>query len=158
LKKVQSYKDVEINERTFRIKKFDARTGSFMVFKITKILAPIVKNLNLNKLKDVKEASDVELDAFNLSGIMTELGNLSEDDFTYIQDKCLKVCSEVLPGGLAPVVDPQTGFFGVSDLEEDTMTVLALTAHAIIFNLQGFFQGSPLQKLFPGISTTSLQS
>jgi hypothetical protein len=154
LNKVQSYKDVVINERTFRIKKFDARTGSFMVMKITKLLAPIVKHLDLSKVKDVKQASDVDLGAFDLSGIMNELGNLSEDDFTYIQDKCLKVCSEVLPAGLAPVLD-KSGFFGVTDLEDDTMTVLALTAHAIIFNLQGFFQGSPLQKLFSGISTIS---
>lgn len=156
MNKVQYYKDVEINDRTFRIKKFDARTGSFMIFKITKMLAPIVKNLDLAKLKDVKEASDVDLGAFDLSGIMTELGNLSEDDFTYIQDKCLQVCSEVLPAGLTPVID-KNGFFGASDLEEDTMTVLALTAHAIIFNVHGFFQGSPLQKLFPGISNTSQQ-
>lgn len=145
-----SYKDVEINERTFRIKKFDARTGSFMVFKITKMLAPIVKNLDLKKITDVKEASDVDLGAFDLSTIMNELGSLSEDDFTYIQDRCLKVCSEVLPAGLSPVLD-KNGFFGVTDLEEDTMTVLALTAHAIIFNLTGFFQGSPLQTLFKGI-------
>lgn len=156
MKKVETYKDVEINERTFRIKKFDARTGSFMVMKITKMLAPIVKHLDLTKFKDVKEASDVDLGAFDLSGIMSELGNLSEDDFTYIQDRCLKVCSEVLPAGLSPVLD-KNGFFGVADLEEDTMTVLALTAHAIIFNVQGFFQGIPLQGLFKGISTTSLQ-
>lgn len=149
MKKVQPYKDVEINDRTFRINKFDARTGSFMVFKITKLLAPLVKNLDLTKFKDVKEASDVDLGAFDLSGIINELGNLSEDDFTYIQDRCLKVCSEVLPAGLAPVID-KNGFFGVGDLEDDTMTVLALTAHALIFNLQGFFLGSPLQTFFKG--------
>lgn len=156
MNKVQTYKDIVINERTFRIKKFNARTGSFMVMKITKLLAPIVKYLDLSKIKEVKQASDVDLGAFDLSGIMNELGNLSEEDFVYIQDKCLQVCSEVLPAGLAPVLD-KNGFFGVNDLEEDTMTVLALTAHAIIFNLQGFFQGSPLMKLFPGNLTTSQQ-
>lgn len=157
MNKAVSYKDVIINDRTFRIKKFDARTGSFMVTKITKLLAPIVKHLDFKKLKDVKEASDVDLGAFDFSGIMSSLGDLSEDDFTYIQDKCLKVCFEVLPAGLAPVLDPSTGYFGVSDLEDDTMTVLALTAHALIFNVSGFFQGSPLAGLVQGILTTSRQ-
>jgi hypothetical protein len=156
MKPVDNYKDVIINERTFRIKKFDALTGSFMLLKITGLLAPLFKNLNMAKLKDVKEVSEVNLDAFNISGIMVEIGNLSEKDFNYVQEKCLRVSSEVLPAGLVPVLN-ENGAFGVTGIEEDTMTVLALTAHAIIFNVQGFFQGSPLQALTAGMLGTFRQ-
>lgn len=154
MNKVQSFKDVTINERTFRIKKFDARTGSRMVFKIMKIFSSIFDGKDLTKLKDVKKASDVDLGAFNLGGIINELGNLSDDDFTYIQDNCLKVCSELLQAGPTPIID-DNGNFAVIGLDDDTMTVLALTAHAVIFNVQGFFQGSQLMGLFPGILATS---
>ena len=150
----ENYKDVEITGRTFRIKKFDARTGSFMLLKITGLLAPLFKNVELNKLKDVKEVSDVNLDAFNISGIMSQLGGLSEDDFTYVQDKCLQVCGEMLPAGFVPILNAN-GTFAVQGLEEDTMTVLALTAHVLIFNVKGFFSGSPLASLVGGLLTTS---
>ena len=152
----ENYTDVEISGRKFRIKKFDARTGSFMMIKITGLLAPLFKNIDLGKFKDVKEASDVKLDAFNISGIMTELGSLSEKDFNYVQDKCLQVCSEVLPAGMTPILN-SNGSFGVLGLEEDTMTVLALTAHTLIFNVKGFFSASPLASLLGGLLTTSPQ-
>lgn len=151
---VENYKDVEINGRKFRIKKFDARTGSFMLFKVTGLLAPLFKNIDLGKLKDVKSVSDVNVEALNISGVISELGNLSEKDFNYIQDKCLQACGEMLPAGFTPVLH-SNGSFGVTGLEEDTVTVLALTAHALIFNVKGFFLGSPLASILGGISTTS---
>jgi len=126
------------------------------MIKITGLLAPLFKNIDLGKFKDVKEASDVKLDAFNISGIMTELGSLSEKDFNYVQDKCLQVCSEVLPAGMTPILN-SNGSFGVLGLEEDTMTVLALTAHTLIFNVKGFFSASPLASLLGGLLTTSPQ-
>jgi hypothetical protein len=153
---VENYNDVEINGRKFRIKKFNARTGSFMLIKITTLLGPLFKNIDLKKFKGVKEVSDVKLEGFNISGIMMELGNLSEADFNYIQEKSLQVCGEMLPSGFTPVLN-ENGSFGVIGLEDDTMTVLALTAHALIFNVKGVFQGSPLAGILGGLSTTSLQ-
>jgi hypothetical protein len=156
LKPVEKYEDVQINGRTFRIKKFDAMTGSFMVIKITGIIAPLFKNLDLNKYKDVTDPSVLKLDALNISGIMQELGSLSEEDFSYVQEKCLRVCSEVLPAAVTPVLNKDKTF-GVMGLEEDTMAVFALTVHALIFNLKGFFQGSPLSSLMGGLLSTSPQ-
>lgn len=154
MKPVETYTDVTINERKFRIMKFDARTGSFMLIKVTKMLAPLVKNINFSKIKDVKDASEVDLGAFDLSAIMAELGSISESDFNYIQDKCLNVCYEHLQIGLTKILN-ENGTFGVIDLEDNAMMALALTAHALIFNVKGFFQGSPLQSLVGGILTTS---
>lgn len=157
MKPVENFKDVEISGRTFRIKKFDARTGSFMLIKITGLLAPLFKNVDMGKLKDVKDVSEVNPEAFNIAGLMSELGNLTEKDFTYVQDKCLQVCGEMLPAGFAPVLHPD-GNFGVAGLEDDTMTVLALTAHTLIFNVKGFFSGGPLASIVGGLLTTSPRS
>lgn len=156
MKPIETHKDVEIGGRTFRIKKFDALTGSFMLIKITGMLAPLFKNMDIGKLKDVKDVSEVSPDAFDISGIMAEIGNLSEQDFKYVQEKCLRVCSEVLPAGLSPVLNPN-GSFGVIGIEEDTMTVLALTVHTLIFNVKGFFSGSPLASMLGGLLTSSPQ-
>lgn len=149
---MDNFKDVTISGRTFRIKKFDARTGSFMLLKVTKLLAPLFKSISLTKLSEMKD--EVSPEALNISGLMEGLGDISEDDFTYIQDKCLNVCSEVLPGGLTPVLN-SNGTFGAIGLEDDTATVLALTAHVLMFNVKGFFQGSPLASLVGGLLTTS---
>lgn len=156
MKQVENYKNVVINERTFRIKKFNALTGGYMLIKIATILAPFLSTLNLSKFKDVKEVSEVKLDSLNISGIAAELGKLSENDFRYVQEKCLQVCSEVLPAGFTPVLN-DNGSFGVMGLEEDTMTVLSLTVHTLIFNVKGFFHGSPLASLLGGLLTTSPQ-
>lgn len=156
MKTVENYKDVEINGRKFRIKKFNALTGSFMLMKITGILAPLVSNLDLGKLTNVKDPSEVDVSTLNISGIMSSLGSLSEEDFSYVQEKSLKLCSEVLPSGLTPVLN-ENGSFGVIGIEEDTMTVLALTVHALVFNVKGFFSGSPLESLVGGALTTFLR-
>lgn len=150
----ENYKDVSIGERTFRIRKFDARTGSFMLVKIIGIIAPLFKNVDTKKLSEAKEASEMNLDAFNISGIMSGLGELSEKDFEYIQTKCLQRCGEVLNSGVTSVLN-EDGTFGAIGLEEDTMTVIALTAHTLMFNVQGFFQGSPLSSIMDSLLTTS---
>lgn len=153
------YKDVTIKERHFRIKKFTARTGSYMLFKLTGLLAPLIKGVNLNDIKitdDVKP-EDIDLTKFNITGVIEEMSKLPEQEFDYIQDKCLEVCSELLPSGPANVLNAD-GSFGVIGLENDTMSVLALTAHALIFNLTGFFGESLLSSLTDKLKNISQQN
>lgn len=143
-----SYKDVEVNGRKFRIKKFPARTGSFVLIKLTTILAPILVSIKPN-LK-AETVDDIEIGDIDLTGILEHLGNISEKDFSYIQDQALRVCYELLPSGLAPVLN-QNGSFGVTDIEDDTAAVMELTIHALGFNLTSFFQGSGLSGLVGGL-------
>ncbi|MGD8188572.1 phage tail assembly chaperone [Brevibacillus ginsengisoli] len=142
------YKDVEINGRTFRIRKFPARVGSFMIIKLTKILAPMFAGFKPN-LK-AKSVDEINVDYINIEGVMEQLGKISEEDFNYIQEQALCVCYESLPGGHAPVLNPN-GTFGVEGLEDDTVTVMALTVHSLIFNLTSFFQGNGLGGLVTGL-------
>lgn len=138
-----NFKVVKIKDREFSIRKFDARTGSFMLIKVAGLLAPMFKGL---KGSNIKNVADGEVSGIDISGAMSVLATLSEQDFDYVQGKCLGVCAELLPSGPASVL-AENGSFGVIGLEDDTMTVIALTAHALIFNVSSFFEGSPLASL-----------
>lgn len=156
MKTIENYQDVEIMGRKFRIKKFDARTGSYMLLKIMGLVTPLFRKVDFDKLKDVKDVNDVNIGAIDILGLVTELASLPEKEFNYIQEKCLRVCSELLAAGPTPVLN-ENGSFGVLGLEDDTMTVIALTAHTLIFNVKGFFSGSPLASMVGGLLTTSQQ-
>lgn len=149
----QKFSDVVINERTFRVYKFGARDGSYIIIKMSGLLSEMFRGVDFSKIKDAKDPSEVDLKGFDIAGMISRLSNISEKDFSYLQEKCLNVCSEKLKSGFVPVLN-DNGSFGVIDLEDDTITVMALTAHALIFNLMGFFQGSVLSGVMSGLLTT----
>ncbi|WP_410594682.1 phage tail assembly chaperone, partial [Bacillus sp. SIMBA_074] len=84
---------MEISGRKFRIRKFPARSGSFILIKLTTILMPIFTSLmplfKSGLMKDEKEGSfeDFKVDDKVISTVMSHLGNISEQDFTYIQEQ-----------------------------------------------------------------------
>jgi hypothetical protein len=127
-----------------------------MIIKIAGLLAPLFKNMDISKASDIKEIKDVDVSKLDLTGFIEKLTELPEKDFNYIQDKCLQICSENLPVGLVKALNPN-GTFGVIGLEDDTMTVMALTVHALVFNVTGFFGESPLASMIGGALTTFQQ-
>ncbi|MDQ7094215.1 hypothetical protein REC12_11505 [Desulfosporosinus sp. PR] len=145
-------KIVEIKGRKFVVKKFDARTGSFMLIKVMGIVAPMLKGLDLNKITE-KNKEEVNLNDIDVIKVVSGLTSLSEQDFNYIHDKCLQVCFEVLPAGPARVMNSD-GNFGVVGLENDSATTFPLVAHALIFNVMSFFSESPLAGILGGLLGT----
>lgn len=145
------YKDIEVNERKFRLNKMDARTGSFMLFKLVKILTPIFKDVKVDNIEDLN------LDDINLMDLMSSIFNLPEKEFRYIQDNCLKVVEEILPAGPAQVLD-KYGNFGVMNIEFDTGLAMNLTVQSLIFNVSGFFEESPLTSLVRGLNISQLNT
>jgi hypothetical protein len=156
MEKRENYKDIELGGRNWRICKFDARTGSYMIFKLLGILSPAFKSLDLNKIKGQKP-EDFDFNSLNLTEALSGITNLPEEEFFYIQNKCLKVCFEMLPAGMTCVLN-ENGSFGVLEVEDDTMLVLGLMTHALMFNGQSFFPGSLFNSLIGGASTTSPQN
>ncbi|WP_436663546.1 phage tail assembly chaperone [Alicyclobacillus acidoterrestris] len=154
----EKYKDVTIKGQEYRIGKFSAREGAFIIPKVAGILAPIfaplLKGLDL---KQVDKPEDINLKGIDIASILGPLANLKEDDFMYLQDKCLKVCQAKKPVGLIPVLN-DNGSFSVAELEDDGMAVLTLMVHTLIHNLAGFFSGSPLAGLLSGIPVINSQS
>jgi hypothetical protein len=143
---MSDYKDVEIKGRKWRILKVDAFTGSIIAFKILPIMTAFLGDSKL----DIKLDTKVEDLNSNLGfgTILQGLTKLSVDDFRFIQKACLKVISENVGINFIPVLNPNDTF-GAIGLENDTATVLSLTVHAFIFNIQSFLAGSPLDSLIP---------
>jgi hypothetical protein len=154
MEKKENYKDIEIKGRKFRIQKFDARTGSYMVVKLMGIIGPMVKNIDVKAVMKAKKVEDVDV---NLTEAFSGISGLSEEDFSYVQDRCLGVCYEMLPAGLAAVLMPD-GSYGVTGIDTDVTTVMALTVHALIFNVSGFFDASLLTSMSKGLAGTFRQN
>lgn len=129
--KRETTKDIELAGRKWRIKKFDALTGSYIAYKLLSQMLP--------------------------GGMDKQLGNMpegravmSKEDFVALQKDCLSVVQELKPAGnteLPVAVILSSGKWGVEGLEDDTVTVLSLTIHALVFNVAGFFDGKALQDL-----------
>lgn len=147
----KNFKDIEVGGRSFRLNKLDARTGSYMLFKLTKILTPILKNVKADSLKDF------DIDKINLTELAGSLFDLPEEEFRYIQDNCLQRVEEILPAGGAPVLN-KYGKFEVLDIEFDTALVMNLTIQSLVFNVSGFFEDSPLASMLKGLSISQQNS
>ena len=156
MKAYEDFKEVEIKNRKFVIKKFDARTGGYMLVKVTGLIAPMFKGLDLKKMQ-AKEDGAFDLNDIDISSIVSGLTSLSESDFNYIHDKCLQVCMENLPAGPTRVMNPD-GSFGVIGLETDSASTLSLVAHALMFNVSSFFSGSPLAGMLGGFLSSKLST
>lgn len=134
------YKDIEIRERNFRLNKMDARTGSYMLVKLTKIIAPLIQTI------DLEDLDNLNLNDINLTELMGPLLELPEDEFRYIQDNCLRVVEEILPGDTIKIID-KYGTFQALNIEFDTFLVMNLTVQSLIFNVKGFFDESVLNTI-----------
>jgi hypothetical protein len=123
----------------------DARTGSYMLFKLMKIITPIFKNIK-------QDSENVSIEDLNLTELFSSLFDLPKDEFEYIQDSCLKVVYEILGAGDSPVIRA-TGDWGVNDIEYDTSLVMQLTIQSLIFNVKGFFSGNLLDSISKRLDT-----
>lgn len=151
----QNYKDIEISGRKFRLNKLNARTGTFMLLKITKILPPILENINLDKLD--LDSDNINIKDLNLTKALEPIFNMDEKEFNYIQDNCLKTVEELLPAGPQPVLN-EVGQWGVLDIEFDMALVMNLTLQSLWFNLQGFFKGMPFSSIMSQLNLSQLNT
>jgi hypothetical protein len=143
MEKREEYKTIELSGRKWRIGRFDALTGSYITFKILTQVLPM----------GLDEA---------LPNLPKSRSPMTKEDFTSLQEDCLKVCYELkdVNGVDAPVpVMLTNGNWGVSGLEKDILTVIGLTAHTILFNVQSFFAEGALDELtksFKGLTLPNL--
>lgn len=140
MEKREKSKIVEIGNRKFVINRFDAFTGSYILYTLMEKMLPMM-------LESKVPVSKGE----NLSNVLpaTRL-SMTREEFKSFQIDCLRVCQEVLPAGNMPVIGAN-GNFGVMNLENDVSTVLQLTIHALMFNIVDFFKGNDLSSLMTGL-------
>ena len=56
----------------------------------------------------------------------------------------------MLPARTAPLLN-DNGSWGVDDVADNTVLVLLLTIHALVFNIAGFFTEGGLKELMAGV-------
>jgi len=125
---------------TYRIGRFPARVGSFIALQLsTKVLPALAGG------------------SIALQGMpMPQGAPMTEAEFYAIQNHCLGVCSVLNDKGVASPVMMADGRLDLK-LEYDFPTVMALTIHALKFNVEPFFsEGNPalasLKSLFHSAS------
>lgn len=114
--------DVEIKGHRYQVGRFSARVGSWILMQV------------MPKLQ---------------SGKLTEL---DEETFGRIQGHALTACKKYEPNGKTAmqVVTP-TGHWPDPALEYDLTVIMALTIHALRFNLEDFFGGNGLEEVLKGL-------
>lgn len=135
----QTEKIVEIKGRKFKVKAFDAMTGSYIAFTLFEKMLPMnVEDQVMATLQ--AEGSDPRM--------MMPQGRtlLTKGEFYSFMKDCLSVVYEVLPGRDAPVLNAN-GSWGIQDIQNDTMLALMLVINALSFNVSDFFTGDGLKEL-----------
>lgn len=140
-----------VNGIEYKIGKFSAQTGAFVLAKTLGILGPSLAELakglgtkQVEKPEDVLKDTNVIqslLDGINVQAFFAPFAALNEDDFLYLEKKCLSVCYRELRSGDVPVMHAN-GQLSVPELEDDHLAIMALMAHALIHNFAGFFSAS----------------
>jgi hypothetical protein len=126
----ETFKDVDVRGRKFRINKFDALTGSYVIYTVLTQVLPMGMG---KKVAGLEESSN--------------LPAMTKEKFRELQMDCLRVCSEIKPAGNSIVPVPvlmADGRWGIEDLENDSTMVMALTIQALGYNVQSFFEGDAL--------------
>lgn len=145
---MEKFKEIEIpvdgKTRKFRINKFDARTGSYVLYMVMSKLLPSLTSLGAEDKPDYKTMVGQAIGGLTMSA----------EDFRLLQDTALKACEEVLPAGPTPILDSR-GQFAVIGLETEAQAVFVLTLQAVFFNLKGFFTDGGLSLIFSGMAQGS---
>lgn len=125
-------KVIEIGGQKYQLNKLDARTGSYVAFKLGALLTPVLTGGNVTE-----------------SELASGIAALSRDDFDELLTVLLSVVLKVNNADGLDVPEPiinAGGAFIDENLEYDTAAVLQLAGHAAFFNVSGFFNAAGLQK------------
>lgn len=138
------FKDVTINEQKFQIGRLSARDGSWILLQVmTKMMPPAIAS-RLN---------------FGLLDTSTKRSEMSAAEFHEIQDLCIAACRRYEKVGTVETPMPimaRPGVFAIAELENDIVTILALTVHVLLFNISCFFDGKALSQVLDSFQDLNL--
>lgn len=127
----QKTKTIEVGSKNYQLNKMDARTGSYVAFKLASVLAPL---LNSNS---------------SATNIGAALMGMPRQDFDELQNLLLQTVNHLVDGSNGqqipePVLTAK-GDFVDPELAYDAVAVIQLTAQAAEFNIGGFFTEAGLK-------------
>ena len=133
-KKREIYKNVVVDDLNFRIKKFDAFTGSYIFVLIATKALP----MGIGSSIGVNTQSNIAI---------------SKSEFASLQKDCLTACEYNFNGSWHSVLN-ENGSFSLPELDYSPRLALGLTVHALVWNYADFFgegRSNLLSDLFSGI-------
>ena len=118
---------IEVAGKSYQLNKMDARTGSYVAFKVAGVLAPTMGNTD---------------------AMATALMGMPRKDFDELQSLLLRTVLRLIeaPNGqqMPEPVLTANGDFVDESLAYDTGTVINLTMRALVFNIGDFFGAAGL--------------
>jgi Phage tail assembly chaperone protein, TAC len=139
--------DIELEGVRYQLRKFDARTGSWIAVQIASYLLPsAVEGAVLDSA--VKSGDGIVLP----EGFQKNRRQMTEAEFRNIQDHALAVVYRY--DGVSPVPVPiihGSGRWAFPEMENDFITVLALTVQVLLFNMKSFFEDGRMERLMASI-------
>ena len=145
MSKRETKKVVELSGKRWSVGKFDALTGSYIVYRLLFQMLPMGME------------QQAGLEGLNLP---QNRGIMGKQEFIDLQKDCLSVCKELVMVGAVEAEMPimSNGEFIKGEVQEDTMLVMALTVHALIFNVTSFFEGDALKDLMTSFQNLTLSN
>ena len=118
-------KIIEVNNKKYKLSKLDARTGSYVAFKLAAVIAPALKDGNVEQA-------------------LGQVSKLPRAEFDEMQTLLLQTVTEVkeVNGGELPLPLLRNGNFVNDELTYDVSAVMQLTVQAAVFNVGDFFAGN----------------
>lgn len=118
-------KIIEVNNRKYKLSKLDARTGSYVAFKLAAVIAPALKDGNVEQA-------------------LGQVSKLPRAEFDEMQTLLLQTVTEVkeVNGEELPMPLLRNGAFIDESLNYDVSAVMQLTVQAAVFNVGDFFAGN----------------
>ena len=118
-------KIIEVNNKKYKLSKLDARTGSYVAFKLAAVIAPALKDGNVEQA-------------------LGQVSKLPRAEFDEIQNYLLQTVTEVkeVNGEELPMPLLRNGVFIDDDLNYDVGAVMQITVQAAIHNVGDFFAGN----------------
>lgn len=139
---------IELGSKKWKIKKFDAMTGSYIAIKILSRIAHIALGITSGQIKDK---------SIIVTALASEISTLSKQEFMEIQAESLNVCFLIEKVGDKEVESPirlPDGNWAVGGVSDNVLLIMSLIAHVLLLNLSGFFDESALKesaKSFEGL-------
>ena len=118
-------KIIEVNNKKYKLSKLDARTGSYVAFKLAAVIAPALKDNNVEQA-------------------LSQVSKLPRAEFDEMQTLLLQTVTEVkeVNGEELPMPLMRNGAFIDEELTYDVSAVMQLTVQAAIHNVGDFFAGN----------------
>ncbi len=118
-------KIIEVNNKKYKLSKLDARTGSYVAFKLAAVIAPALKDNNVEQA-------------------LSQVSKLPRAEFDEMQTLLLQTVTEIkdVNGEELPMPLMRNGAFIDEELTYDVSAVMQLTVQAAVFNVGDFFAGN----------------